>query len=87
MGCVKMRWHAFYSSPSTAKRILLCRLLKEIVMLYWALVFFILAIVAGVLGFGNIAAMSAGIAQILFWLFLIIFVLALIVGLVGRRRI
>ena len=54
-------------------------------MLSWALVFFIVAIIAAVFGFGNIAAGAASIAQILFFVFLVLFVLSLIVGL-GRGR-
>ncbi|EBX4816814.1 DUF1328 domain-containing protein, partial [Salmonella enterica subsp. enterica serovar Newport] len=34
-------------------------------MLYWALVFLVVALVAGVLGFGSLAGASAGIAKIL----------------------
>lgn len=45
-------------------------------MLYWAATFFIIAIVAGVFGFGGIAAASAGVAQILFYLFLIGFLIS-----------
>jgi uncharacterized membrane protein YtjA (UPF0391 family) len=37
-------------------------------MLYWALVFFVIAIIAGFLGFGGIAFAAAGIAKILFYL-------------------
>lgn len=51
-------------------------------MLYWALVFFVVALGAGVFGFGGIASASAGIAQILFFLFLILFVVTLIARLV-----
>ncbi|HUC10404.1 MAG TPA: DUF1328 family protein [Stellaceae bacterium] len=54
-------------------------------MLYWALVFFIVAIIAAVFGFGGIAVAAAGIAKILFFVFLIIFLVALITGLVARR--
>ena len=43
-------------------------------MLYWAAVFFIIAIVAGFLGFGGIAVASSQIAQILFFIFLVLFV-------------
>lgn len=53
-------------------------------MLYWALVFFIVSIVAAVLGFGGIAATTAGIAQILFYIFLVLFLVSLITGLVRR---
>ncbi|SHF75761.1 uncharacterized protein DUF1328 [Litoreibacter halocynthiae] len=53
-------------------------------MLYWALVFFVVAIIAGVFGFGGIASASAGIAQILFFIFLALFVATLIVRLVRK---
>ena len=43
-------------------------------MLGWALAFFILAIVAAALGFGGVAGASAGIAQILFFVFLALLV-------------
>ena len=45
-------------------------------MLYWALVCFIVAIVAALFGFGGIAVASAGIAKILFFVFLVLFVLS-----------
>ena len=35
-------------------------------MLYWSLMFLIVALVAAVFGFGGIASTAAGIAQILF---------------------
>lgn len=54
-------------------------------MLSWALVFFIIAIIAAVFGFGNIAAGAAGIAQVLFFIFLVAFVIALVAGLVTGR--
>ena len=46
-------------------------------MLYWALVFLVVAIIAGALGFGGIAGTSAGIAQILFFIFLAFLVISL----------
>ncbi|MCW2246976.1 uncharacterized membrane protein YtjA (UPF0391 family) [Azospirillum fermentarium] len=54
-------------------------------MLYWALVFLVVALVAGALGFGGIASASAGIAQILFFIFLVLFAVSLIMGFVRRR--
>lgn len=53
-------------------------------MLRWALGFFILALVAALFGFGGIAAASAGIAKILFFVFLVLFVIALLTGMVRR---
>jgi len=47
-------------------------------MLSWAIGFFIVAIIAAVFGFGDIAAGAAGIAQVLFVLFLIAFVVSLV---------
>jgi uncharacterized membrane protein YtjA (UPF0391 family) len=49
-------------------------------MLGWALLFFIIAVVAGALGFGVVSGTAATIAQVLFFLFLIAFVVALITG-------
>lgn len=43
-------------------------------MLSWALAFFVLAIIAGVLGFTGIASATAGIAKILFVVFIILFI-------------
>ena len=54
-------------------------------MLYWAAIFFIIALIAAALGFGGIAAAAGGIAQILFYIFLVLFLVALIAGLLGRR--
>jgi uncharacterized membrane protein YtjA (UPF0391 family) len=53
-------------------------------MLHYAVVFFVIAIIAAVLGFGGIAAGAAGIAKILFIVFLIG---AIITFLVGRSRV
>ena len=46
-------------------------------MLYYAVVFLIVAIIAGLLGFGAIAFAAAGIAKLLFFVFLILFLLSL----------
>jgi uncharacterized membrane protein YtjA (UPF0391 family) len=53
-------------------------------MLRWALIFFIFSLVAAFVGFGGIAAASAGVAEILFYVFLILFVGSLLLGLAGR---
>jgi uncharacterized membrane protein YtjA (UPF0391 family) len=49
-------------------------------MLGWALLFFILAIVAGIFGFFGMAAALAGIAKILFVVFLILFIVSFFIG-------
>ena len=45
-------------------------------MLGWAITFLVLALVAGALGFGGIAAVSVEIAQLLFVLFIALFIIA-----------
>ena len=55
-------------------------------MIKWAIVFAIISIIAGVFGFTGIAAGSAAVAKILFFIALAIFVVLLVIGLsVGRR--
>lgn len=53
-------------------------------LLYWAVVFLIVALVAGVLGFGGIAGTAMAGAKILFWIAIILFIVALIGGLFRR---
>ena len=52
-------------------------------MLKWALIFLVISIVAGALGFSGIAQGAATIARVLFGLFLILFILFLILILTG----
>lgn len=54
-------------------------------MLYWSLVFFVVSLVAGIFGFGNMADASAGLAQILFYVFLVFFIITLIAGLASPQ--
>jgi uncharacterized membrane protein YtjA (UPF0391 family) len=49
-------------------------------MLRWAVIFFVVALVAAVLGFGGIAGAAAGIAKLLFWVFVVLFVASLFLG-------
>ena len=50
-------------------------------ILKWALVFFIISLVAALFGFTDISAASADIARVLFYIFLVIFLVLLILGL------
>jgi len=54
-------------------------------MLYWAAVFFVIAIVAALLGFTTIAGVAIEFAKILFLVFIVLFVIALIAGLIRGR--
>jgi uncharacterized membrane protein YtjA (UPF0391 family) len=49
-------------------------------MLGWALMFLLLALVAGAFGFFGVAGASFGFAKILFFIFLALFVISLFTG-------
>ena len=59
----------------------------ELRMLRWAILFLIIGLVAGLLGFGGIAGASFAIAKLLFWIFIAIFLVLLIAGLTVARRV
>jgi uncharacterized membrane protein YtjA (UPF0391 family) len=50
-------------------------------ILRWALVFLVVSIIAGILGFTDVSVVSADIARALFYIFLVIFVVLLVLGL------
>src|SRR5262245_7019277 len=58
---------------------------EDTLMLYWTVVFLIIALVAGVLGFTGIYAAAAGVAKILFFVFIVLFLISLISGGLNRR--
>lgn len=59
---------------------------EVIIMLRWALIFLVVALVAALFGFTGIAAAAAGIAKFLFFLFLVMCLVFLIIGIsVGRK--
>lgn len=55
-------------------------------MLHYAAVFFIIAIIAALFGFGGIAAGAVEIAKVLFFVFVILFAVSLVGGLIGRGK-
>jgi uncharacterized membrane protein YtjA (UPF0391 family) len=56
-------------------------------MLKWALIFFIVSLVAGVFGFTGIAAGAAAVAKILFYVAVALFLVFLVLGLLAMRAI
>ncbi|MFG0291812.1 MAG: DUF1328 domain-containing protein [Phycisphaerales bacterium JB065] len=54
-------------------------------MLRWAIAFFIIAIIAAVFGFGDIAEGATDIAKILFFVFLVLFIISLLFNLVRGK--
>ena len=50
-------------------------------MLHYALVFFVVALIAAVFGFGGIAVGAIEIAKVLFYIFVVVFLITLLLGL------
>lgn len=55
-------------------------------MLRWAMTFLIIALIAALLGFGNIAGTASSIAVTLFWVFVVLFLVSLVVSLITGKR-
>jgi uncharacterized membrane protein YtjA (UPF0391 family) len=53
-------------------------------LLYWAAIFFIIALAAGLFGFAGISVAAVEIAKILFFVFLALFVVSLIASMITR---
>ncbi len=53
-------------------------------MLRWTLLFLLVAIVAGIFGFAGVMVAAAGIAKLLFYVFLVLFVVSLAMSVISR---
>lgn len=49
-------------------------------MLRWTVIFIIVAIIAAIFGFGGISESAAGIAKVLFFIFIVLFLISLFMG-------
>jgi uncharacterized membrane protein YtjA (UPF0391 family) len=56
-------------------------------MLKWAVIFLVIGLIAGLLGFTGVAGASIAIAKTLFFIFMVIFLVLLIAGLTVARRV
>jgi uncharacterized membrane protein YtjA (UPF0391 family) len=54
------------------------------IILYWTLMFLVVVLIAGVLGFSGVAVAAAGVAKLLFVVFLVMFVISLAAHLTRR---
>ena len=54
-------------------------------MLSWVVTFLVIALIAGVLGFGGIAGASVEIAKIIFFIAIVLFLISAVVGVVRGR--
>jgi uncharacterized membrane protein YtjA (UPF0391 family) len=53
-------------------------------MHYWAAVFFVIALIAGLVGFTGISIAATEIARLIFFIFLVLFVVSLVASVVTR---
>jgi uncharacterized membrane protein YtjA (UPF0391 family) len=86
----------FQARNWSAERVIACRAdirnqtceAELVVMLSWVVTFLIIALIAGILGFGGIAGASVEIAKIIFFIAVVLFVISAVVGLArGRTRV
>lgn len=56
-------------------------------MIKWAIIFAIIGVIAGVLGFGGIAGGAFGIAKFLFWAAVIIAVVLFVLGVTVYKKV
>jgi uncharacterized membrane protein YtjA (UPF0391 family) len=55
-------------------------------MLSWVVTFLVIALIAGVLGFGGVAGASVEIAKAIFFIAVVLFLISAVVGLVRGRK-
>jgi uncharacterized membrane protein YtjA (UPF0391 family) len=55
-------------------------LVKELILLHYAVVFLVIALIAALFGFGGIAAGAVGIAKLLFFVFIVLAVVSFVFG-------
>ena len=55
-------------------------------MLRWSFAFLVIAIIAAILGFTNIAAGAADIARVLFFIFIVVWIIMLVAGLFAVKK-
>jgi uncharacterized membrane protein YtjA (UPF0391 family) len=62
--------------------------IEDRTMLSWVVTFLVVALIAGILGFGGVAGASIEIAKIIFFIALVLFLVSAVVGLArGRTRV
>ncbi len=55
-------------------------------MLGWVITFLVIALIAGLLGFGAIAGVSIEIAKVIFFIAVVLFLISAVVGVARRGR-
>jgi uncharacterized membrane protein YtjA (UPF0391 family) len=61
---------------------------EVLTMLSWVVTFLVIALIAGILGFGGVAGVSIEIAKTIFFIAVVLFLVSAVVGLArGRSRV
>jgi len=55
-------------------------------MLKWTAIFLLIALVAAIFGFTNVAAGAAAIAKVIFFIFVVLLLVSLVLGLTAFRK-
>lgn len=55
-------------------------------MLRWVLIFLVVAIISGLIGFTSLAAAAVEIARVIFYIFVVLFVVTLVLYLMRRSK-
>jgi len=73
----------------TISGLIVCRIVLNQggIMLRWAFLFLVVALVAALFGFGGIASAAAGIAKVLFFITIAIFVIMVMLGVAAGRKV
>ncbi len=53
-------------------------------LLYWALIFLVVAVIAGALGFGGLSGTAMQAAHLIFWVAIVLLILSLVFGVLRR---
>jgi uncharacterized membrane protein YtjA (UPF0391 family) len=61
---------------------------EVLIMLSWVVTFLVIALIAGILGFGGVAGASIEIAKIIFFIAVVLFIVSAVIGVArGRTRV
>jgi uncharacterized membrane protein YtjA (UPF0391 family) len=87
-GTISSRPDCFYNGGASSTARDQHRKTEVLDMLGWVVTFLVVALIAGILGFGGIAGASIEIAKIIFFIAIVLFVVSAIVGVArGRTRV
>ncbi|KAG0758367.1 hypothetical protein G6F22_019670 [Rhizopus arrhizus] len=83
----RSRWPCCVSARADSRRARGLPRGERFDMIKWAIIFAIIGVIAGVLGFGGIAGAAVGIAKFLFWAGIIIAVVLFLLGMTVARKV